>query len=79
MDKIRSLKPLRPDGLITAAMASQISDGATAVLVAGERAVKEYGLRPRARVDHMSVRADDPVFMLTAPSPPPPMPWRRPA
>jgi len=67
MDKIRSLKPLREGGRITAAMASQISDGATAVLVAGERAVKENGLRPRARIHHMSVRAADPVFMLTAP------------
>jgi acetyl-CoA C-acetyltransferase len=39
------------------------------VLVASERAVKEHGLRPRARVHHMSVRADDPIFMLTAPIP----------
>ena len=67
MDKICSLPALRPDGRITAAMASQISDGATAVLVASERAVKEYGLKPRARVHHMSVRAADPVYMLTAP------------
>jgi acetyl-CoA C-acetyltransferase len=39
------------------------------VLVASERAVKAHGLRPRARVHHMSVRADDPIFMLTAPIP----------
>src|SRR5947208_20248 len=66
-EKIRSLQTLGPDGRTTAAMASRISDGATAVLVAGERAVKEHGLKPRARIHHMSVRAADPVYMLTAP------------
>ena len=50
-------------------MASQISDGATALLVASEQAVKDHGLTPRARVHHMSVRADDPIYMLTAPIP----------
>jgi acetyl-CoA C-acetyltransferase len=54
---------------MTAALASQISDGASAVLVASERAVKSHGLRPRARVHHISVRADDPILMLTAPIP----------
>jgi acetyl-CoA C-acetyltransferase len=67
--KIRSLPTLRPDGRITAAVASQISDGASAVLVASERAVERYGLRPRARVHHLTVVGDDPVMMLTGPIP----------
>src|SRR5438445_362146 len=54
---------------LTAAQASQISDGASCVLVASERAVKDHGLAPRARVHHISVRADDPIYMLTAPIP----------
>ncbi len=45
------------------------SDGATALLVASQQAVKDHGLKPRARVHHISVRADDPVYMLTAPIP----------
>jgi acetyl-CoA C-acetyltransferase len=69
MEKIRSLSTLSPGGRITAALASQISDGATAVLIANDRAVNEYGLKPRARIHHMSVRGADPVFMLTAPIP----------
>jgi acetyl-CoA C-acetyltransferase len=68
-EKIRSLAPLQPDGRITAALASQISDGASAVLVANERAVKAHGLKPRARIHHISCRGADPVFMLTAPIP----------
>ncbi len=63
------LQPLAPGGRLTAAVASQISDGATALLVASEQAVKDHGLSPRARVHHISVRADDPVIMLTAPIP----------
>jgi acetyl-CoA C-acetyltransferase len=54
---------------LTAAHASQISDGASCVLVASERALKDHGLSPRARVHHLSVRADDPITMLTAPIP----------
>jgi acetyl-CoA C-acetyltransferase len=67
--KIRSLPTLRPDGRVTAAVASQISDGASAVLVASERAVERHGLRPRARVHHLTVVGDDPVMMLTGPIP----------
>jgi acetyl-CoA C-acetyltransferase len=69
VEKIRSLPTLTPGGRITAALASQISDGASAVLIANDHAVKEYGLVPRARVHHMSVRGADPIFMLTAPIP----------
>jgi acetyl-CoA C-acetyltransferase len=68
-EKLQSLKPLVEGGRITAALASQISDGAAAVLVASEQAVKDHGLKPRARVHHMSVRADDPILMLSAPIP----------
>ncbi|HUR78187.1 MAG TPA: acetyl-CoA C-acetyltransferase [Acidimicrobiales bacterium] len=69
LDKIRSLKTLREGGRITAAMASQISDGASAVLVASEDAVKRNGWTPRARIHHMTVLGGDPIFMLTAPIP----------
>ncbi len=67
--KIASLKPLTPGGRITAAVASQISDGSAALLVASERAVREHGLTPRARVHHISARGADPITMLTAPIP----------
>jgi acetyl-CoA C-acetyltransferase len=69
LEKMAKLKPLVEGGRLTAAVSSQISDGASALLVASERAVKTHGLRPRARIHHISVRADDPIFMLTAPIP----------
>ncbi len=69
LDRMASLQPLAQGGRITAAVSSQISDGAAAILVASERAVREHGLKPRARVAHMSVRGDDPIWMLTAPIP----------
>jgi acetyl-CoA C-acetyltransferase len=68
-DKIRSLPTLVPGGRLTAAVSSQISDAATAVLVASEQALKTHRLTPRARVHHMSVRGADPIYMLTAPIP----------
>ncbi len=67
LEKMAALKPLRPGGLITAALSSQIADGAAALLIASDRAVREHRLRPRARVAHLSARGDDPVLMLTAP------------
>lgn len=67
--KIASLKTLREGGRITAAVASQISDASAAMLVASEQAVKDHGLTPRARIHHLSVLADDPVYMLSAPIP----------
>jgi acetyl-CoA C-acetyltransferase len=69
LEKMATLQPLEPGGRITAAVSSQISDGAAAILVASERAVKEHNLKPRARIVHMSVRGDDPIWMLTAPIP----------
>src|SRR3954454_11445996 len=69
LDKIRSLPTLVPDGRLTAAVSSQISDAAAAVLIVNERALKAHGLTPRARIHHLSVRGADPVWMLTAPIP----------
>jgi acetyl-CoA C-acetyltransferase len=66
-EKMAGLKPLRPDGLITAALSSQIADAAAAVLVVSEAALAEHGLTPRARIHHLSARGADPVLMLTAP------------
>ncbi len=51
------------------AVASQISDGAAAMLVASERAVEQHGLSPRAWIHHLSVRGEDPIRMLSAPIP----------
>jgi acetyl-CoA C-acetyltransferase len=68
-EKIRSLPPLIEGGRITAAVSSQISDASSALLVASERALRDHALEPRARIHHLSVRGDDPVFMLTAPIP----------
>ncbi len=67
LEKMAGLEPLAPGGRITAAVASQICDGSSAVLVASEQAVKDHGLTPRARIVHLSVRGDDPVWMLTGP------------
>jgi acetyl-CoA C-acetyltransferase len=54
---------------LTAAVSSQISDAASAMLIASEQAVQQHGLKPRARIHHISVRGADPVFMLTGPIP----------
>ncbi|MGV9561605.1 acetyl-CoA C-acetyltransferase [Streptomyces sp. NPDC003480] len=68
-EKMAELKPVLEGGTVTAACSSQVSDGAAALLLASERAVHEHGLTPRARVHHLSVRAEDPIRMLTAPIP----------
>jgi acetyl-CoA C-acetyltransferase len=68
-EKIRSLPPLTEGGRVTAAVASQISDASASLLIVSERGLKDHSLTPRARVHHMSVRADDPIWMLTAPIP----------
>ncbi|HZU48731.1 MAG TPA: acetyl-CoA C-acetyltransferase [Mycobacterium sp.] len=69
LEKMAALAPLREGGRLTAALASQISDGASAVLLASEQAVKDHTLTPRARIHHISARGADPVFMLTGPIP----------
>ena len=68
-EKIRSLPTLVEGGRVTAACASQISDASAAMLIASEDAVQRHGLTPRARIHHLSVLADDPIYMLTAPIP----------
>ena len=67
LDAIRGLEPLTEGGTITAAMASQICDGASAVLVANKEAVEKYGLTPLAKIVAMSVVGTDPVIMLEGP------------
>ncbi|MGP4002528.1 acetyl-CoA C-acetyltransferase [Streptomyces sp. 8N706] len=69
LEKMAGLPPLTEGGRLTAALSSQVSDGASALLIASERAVREHGLHPRARVHHLSVRGEDPVRMLSAPIP----------
>ncbi|MFC8199739.1 acetyl-CoA C-acetyltransferase [Streptomyces sp. NPDC057298] len=69
LEKMAGLKPVVEGGTITAACSSQVSDGAAAMLLASERAVREHGLTPRARVHHLSVRGEDPIRMLSAPIP----------
>lgn len=69
LEKMAGLAPLSEGGRITAAVASQIADASSAVLIASEDAVNKYGLSPRARIHHLSVRGADPVWMLTAPIP----------
>ena len=69
MEKMASLEPLAEGGTITAGVSSQTCDGASAMLIVSEDALKRYNLTPRARIAHMSVRAEDPIWMLTAPIP----------
>ncbi len=69
LEKMASLKPLLPDGRLTAAVSSQISDAAAAMLVVSEAALQAHDLKPRARIHHLSVRGADPIYMLTAPIP----------
>ena len=69
IEKMAGLKPLAEGGRLTAAVASQISDGSAALLVASERAVEQHGLTPRARIHQLAVRGEDPIRMLSAPIP----------
>jgi acetyl-CoA C-acetyltransferase len=67
LEAIQSLKLIQEGGRLTAGTASQICDGASAVMVVNERGLKELGLAPLARVHHMRVSGGDPVVMLDAP------------
>ncbi|MBT4381595.1 MAG: acetyl-CoA C-acetyltransferase [Gammaproteobacteria bacterium] len=69
LDAMAGLQPLQEGGRITAAVSSQTCDAASAMLICSEEAVKRYDLKPRARIHHISVLADDPIWMLTAPMP----------
>ncbi|MEB3415859.1 acetyl-CoA C-acetyltransferase [Alteriqipengyuania sp. WL0013] len=67
LEGIASVKLLTPEGTITAATSSQICDGSSAVLVVSERALKDHGLTPMARIHNLTVTAGDPVIMLEEP------------
>ena len=69
LEKMAALPTLSEGGRLTAALASQVSDGASAVLLASERAIEDHKLTPRARIHHISARGADPVYMLTGPIP----------
>ncbi|QOF71801.1 acetyl-CoA C-acetyltransferase [Aminobacter sp. SR38] len=69
LDRMATLKTLVEGGRVHAGVASQNADAAAALLIASEQAVKDHNLKPRARIHHISVRGDDPVWMLTAPIP----------
>ncbi len=69
LEGIAGVKLLQEGGVITAANASQICDGATGVMVVNERGLKALGVQPLARIHHMSVMGHDPVIMLEAPVP----------
>ncbi len=69
LEGVLAVKPILEGGIVTAATASQICDGAAGLLVASERGLKDLGVPPLARVHHMSVLGHDPVIMLEAPIP----------
>ncbi len=70
MEKLASLKPaFKPDGVVTAGNSSQISDGASALLIMSEEKAAQLGLTPRARFHAFALACVDPVMMLTGPIP----------
>mgnify|MGYP001812023844 FL=1 len=69
LEKMAELDYLFGCDKVTAAVSSQTSDGSSAMLIVSEDALKRYNLTPRARIAHMSVRGEDPIWMLTAPIP----------
>jgi acetyl-CoA C-acetyltransferase len=69
LESIQSVKLLQEGGVITAANASQICDGATGVMIVNERGLKALGVQPLARIHHMTMIGHDPVIMLEAPIP----------
>ncbi|HLG64120.1 MAG TPA: thiolase family protein [Ktedonosporobacter sp.] len=70
LEKLANLKPsFKPDGLITAGNSSQISDGASAVLIMERETAERLGLKPRARFVSFALAGDNPIYMLTAPIP----------
>jgi acetyl-CoA C-acetyltransferase len=69
LDAIKGVKLLREGGKITAATSSQICDGASGVIICNEKGLKSLGVKPLARIHHMTVIGGDPVIMLEAPLP----------
>ncbi|PNK59822.1 acetyl-CoA C-acetyltransferase [Psychrobacter sp. FDAARGOS_221] len=69
LDSISQVKLIQEGGKISAAAASQICDGASGIMVVNERGLKALGVKPLARIHHISVLGDDPVIMLEGPIP----------
>jgi acetyl-CoA C-acetyltransferase len=69
LDKLSGLKTVIENGVITAGNASQITDGAAAVMVCNDAGLKKIQANPRAEIVSIAVVGDDPVFMLTGPIP----------
>ena len=69
LEGIKGVKLLREGGRLTAASSSQICDGASGVMVVSEKGLKELGVKPLARIHHLSLLGHDPVIMLEAPIP----------
>ncbi len=69
LEKMAELDFLFGCDKVTAAVSSQTCDASSAMLIVSEDALKRYNLTPRARIHHISVRAEDPIWMLTAPIP----------
>lgn len=69
LDGIAGVKLLAEGGVLSAATASQICDGASGVMIVSEAALKKYNLKPKARIVHMTILGHDPVIMLEAPIP----------
>ncbi len=69
LDGIRGVKLIAEGGRITAASASQICDGASGVMIVNEKGLKSLGIKPMARIHHMTMIGHDPVIMLEAPLP----------
>lgn len=67
IEQMAKLEPLAAGGSITAGVSSQTGDAAAAILIVSESALKRYGLKPRARIHHLTVYGDDPIMMLSAP------------
>ncbi|GAB5487334.1 MAG: acetyl-CoA C-acetyltransferase [Parasphingorhabdus sp.] len=67
LEGMKALDPLQEGGAISAANASQICDGSSAVLVCSEQALKDHGLTPRAKIVNLTVTGGDPVIMLEEP------------
>ncbi|MCH1568733.1 MAG: acetyl-CoA C-acetyltransferase [Alphaproteobacteria bacterium] len=69
LEGIQGVKLLAEDGVITAASSSQICDGASGVMIVNEDGLKKLGVKPLAKIVHLSVMGHDPVIMLEAPIP----------
>ncbi|MBI3701066.1 MAG: acetyl-CoA C-acetyltransferase [Afipia sp.] len=69
LDGIRGVKLIAEGGRITAASASQICDGASGMMIVNEKGLKSLGIKPMARIHHMTMMGHDPVIMLEAPLP----------